>query len=316
MKVDIENKKVIPFEQKDKVEKSEVDTQIINPIETVVNTLGNINPELGDFEAFATLLALPESLLKQVEPIVLSEIEKELSDSNNALEIATALNLASIKEEEFEEAFTVICDEIQEQLKDQLETYQIDFLKKFFAIIFKCVQDTKAVSKRVIQIPIELCHPDAKIPTYANIGDAGMDIYALDDYTILPGETKLVPTGIKVAVPTGYELQVRPKSGRALKTKLRVANTPGTIDSGYRDEVSVIVENIEAPIKDIEYDFTPKGQPIIRSILHGEPFVISKGTKFAQLVLNEIPTAQFFKVEDINSVEGNRGGGFGSSGLV
>ena len=133
--------------------------------------------------------------------------------------------------------------------------------------------------------------------------------------TINPGETKLIPTGIKVAIPRGYELQVRPKSGRALKTKLRVANTPGTIDCGYRDEVGVIIENIDSPIKDITYDFDEKGNIIIKSILHGSPYYIEKGTKFAQLVLNEVPTASFMQVEDIHEIEGDRNGGFGSSGL-
>lgn len=316
MNVNTEDKKIIPFEQKDEIEKSETEVQTMNPIEVAIESLANINPELGDFEAFATLLALPEPLLKEMEPIALKEIEKSLSDSNAALELAVSLNIANVKEEEFAESFDAICLAIQEQLGDDIQQYQKDFLKKFFATIFKCIQDTTVVSKRIIQIPIELCHEDAKIPTYANIGDAGLDVYALEDYTILPGETKLIPTGFKVAVPKGYELQVRPKSGRALKTKLRVANTPGTIDSGYRDEVGVIIENIEAPIKDITYDFDDEGRPIITSILHGEVMTIDKGTKFAQLVLNEIPTAHFFQVEDIGSIEGNRGGGFGSSGLL
>ena len=64
-----------------------------------------------------------------------------------------------------------------------------------------------------------MCHPDAKLPEYANITDSGMDLFALEDYEINPGETLLIPTGIKVALPPGYELQVRPKSGRCLKIK-------------------------------------------------------------------------------------------------
>ena len=102
-----------------------------------------------------------------------------------------------------------------------------------------------------------------------------MNLYALEDITVGPGETKLVATGIKVALPPGYELQVRPKSGRALKTKLRVANTPGTIDAGYRDEIKVIIENIESPIKDIKYEFDEvTHRPIITSIEHGSSFFI------------------------------------------
>ena len=70
---------------------------------------------------------------------------------------------------------------------------------------------------------------NCRMPEYAHIDDSGMDLYALEDYTIHPGETKLIPTGLKFAIPNGYELQIRPKSGRCLKTKLRVANTPATI---------------------------------------------------------------------------------------
>ena len=142
-----------------------------------------------------------------------------------------------------------------------------------------------------------------------------MDVYALDDYTIAPGETKLIPTGIKFALPPGYEIQVRPKSGRALKTKLRIANTPGTVDAGYRDEIKVIVENIEPPIKDIEYDFDDNGTPIIKSILHGAAHTIGKGEKFCQLVLMEVPKAALYRVEQVGEIGENRGGGFGSTGL-
>ena len=189
-----------------------------------------------------------------------------------------------------------------------------DFLKQLVGIIFNEFVESEGISKRVINIPIQLIHEDAKIPTYANITDAGLDIYALEDITIGPGETKLIKTGLKVAIPKGYELQVRPKSGRSLKTKLRIANTPGTIDSGYRDEIGVIVENIEPPIKDIGYEFDDATKrPIITSILHGESYTISKGDKFAQLVLSEVPQAAFYEVGDIGEFEGDRGGGFGST---
>ena len=153
------------------------------------------------------------------------------------------------------------------------------------------------------------------MPAYARVGDAGMDVFALEDITINPGETKIIPIGIKVAIPSGYELQVRPKSGRAAKTKLRVANTPGTIDSGYRDEVGVIIENIEPNIADLTYDFNDDGKPVITSVLHGKSYTICKGEKFAQLVLSEVPTATWTQVDTIEAFEGNRGGGFGSTGL-
>ena len=207
-------------------------------------------------------------------------------------------------------------DKAIEILRDDFSVYgeaRAKFMATLFEVVIKSFAEY-ALRTSVIYIPIEICHEDAKVPTYANETDAGLDVYALEDITINPGETMLIPTGIKVAIPEGYEIQVRPKSGRALKTKLRVANTPGTIDTGYRDEVKVIIENVESPIKDIAYHFE-NGKVIIDSILHGMPFTIGKGEKFAQLVLNKIEKANFYKVEDINLFEGDRGGGFGSSGL-
>ena len=137
-----------------------------------------------------------------------------------------------------------------------------------------------------------------------------------EDINISPGETILIKTGLKVAIPVGYELQVRPKSGISLKTKLRVANTPGTIDSGYRDEIGIIIENIEQPIQDISYHFGTNNEIVIDSILHGKTYSIEKGQKIAQLVLNKISKANFILVDTVNEIEGDRGGGFGSTGLI
>lgn len=81
------------------------------------------------------------------------------------------------------------------------------------------------------------------LPHQGSEGAAGMDLIAAEDSLILPGETKLIGTGIKTAIPKGYEIQIRPRSGLSLRTSLRIANSPGTIDSDYRDEIKVICEN-------------------------------------------------------------------------
>lgn len=86
-------------------------------------------------------------------------------------------------------------------------------------------------------------------------------------------------------------------------------------DPGYRDEVGVIIDNIEPRIKDITYEFDEQHRPIITSILHGSAFTIGKGEKFAQLVLNEVPKVSFFQVESVAGIGENRGGGFGSSSI-
>lgn len=94
-----------------------------------------------------------------------------------------------------------------------------------------------------IEVFVEICREDAILPSYAKPGDAGMDVCAAENIDIGPGETVIIPTGIKLAIPEGYEIQVRPRSGISFKTPLRISNSPGTIDSGYRDELGIIMTN-------------------------------------------------------------------------
>ena len=155
---------------------------------------------------------------------------------------------------------------------------------------------------------------DAKIPKYAHLGDGAVDLYSPDDYTINPGETVIIPCDIKVALPYGYAFLIHPRSGTSAKTKLRVANSVGLVDSQYKGVIGVIIENIEPPIKDITYEFDDSGRPILTSVLHGQSYTISKGERFAQMRLVEVPTANFFQVKSVDGIGDDRGGGFGSSG--
>ncbi len=128
------------------------------------------------------------------------------------------------------------------------------------------------------------------LPTYATPGAAGMDVVAAEDLTLAPGACHAVSTGFSVAIPEGYEIQVRPRSGLALKHGIAVPNTPGTIDSDYRGEVKVILINHSA-----------------------EPFPIRRGDRIAQLVLAPVTRAAWHEVAELD--ETTRGaGGFGSTG--
>jgi dUTP pyrophosphatase len=95
-----------------------------------------------------------------------------------------------------------------------------------------------------MKLKIKKLHPDAVIPKYGTPGASGFDLVAIEPYVIGPGQTALIKTGLAVAVEPGYELQVRPRSGISFKTTLRVANSPGTVDSDFRGEVCVIMTNI------------------------------------------------------------------------
>jgi len=255
------------------------------------------------------LLALPDEQFSILAPGVMSSFQQTINNPNDKIALIQSLNANGVKAEDLINEFMSIVEEID---NTTLPVIKRDFLKEVMGTIINAVNDTEGIAKRYVPVAIELCHENAKIPQYAHISDSGADVYALEDITVHPGETVLVPTGIKVALPPGFEIQVRPKSGRALKTKLRIANTPGTVDQDFRDEIKVIIENVDPPIKDITIDEEGK----VTSILYGSDFTIGKGEKFAQLVLNEVPKASFFRVMNILEVDGdNRLGGFGSSSI-
>jgi len=142
-----------------------------------------------------------------------------------------------------------------------------------------------------LEVTIQKLNPEAKMPAYAHEGDAGVDLYSAIDHVLAPGARVLVPTGLKMAIPHGFEGQVRPKSGLALKHGLTVLNTPGTVDAPYRGEVGVILINLD-----------PK-----------TPYEIKKGEKIAQMVFNQVEYAAFTEAPEL-AAGGGQFGGFGSTG--
>ncbi|NLM12082.1 MAG: aminotransferase [Clostridiaceae bacterium] len=161
-----------------------------------------------------------------------------------------------------------------------------------------------------IEVAVEICREGVKLPEYQNEWDAGMDVCAAEDVVIGPGETVIVPTGLKLAIPPGYEIQVRPRSGISLKTPLRIANSPGTIDAGYRDELGIIVTNISVGPGDNNEYYAVDSSGNKQGIYH-----IKKGDRIAQLVLQEVPRMRLKIVDSVNDIGTNRGGGFGSTGI-
>lgn len=281
-------------------------------LEKALKQIAEISPQDGGFEEFAVMLALPDEHFQVLAPIFLKELEKGYHNINDQMTMVQAMNLAGIRAEDARTEYLKICQQIDEQLGETLSFPKRDFLKQILGMTYNAVAEAEGTSKRTILIPIELCHENAKIPTYAHLTDSGMDVYALEDITIAPGETVIVPTGLKVAIPAGYELQVRPKSGRCAKSKLRIANTPGTIDAGYRDEIGIIVDNIEPFIKEAKMDENGR----LYEVLFGSSHTIGKGEKFAQLVLCEVPKAIFYEVEHVSDIANDgRNGGFGSTGV-
>lgn len=263
------------------------------------------------------LFTLNDKEFAIISPLVSEKLEVYFNDFNTRTQLLQffATIGVDITNESTISKTREILDTLELKLKDNplFSKQKIDFMRNIFEMLVNSMENTKGISKRVINIPIEICNENAKIPTYAHPTDAGMDIYAVDDIEILPGEQKIVPTGIKVAIPNGYALLVHPRSGLSARTKLRVCNSIGLIDSPYRNEIGVILENTDSPIKDMEYHFDENGKVIIDSILHGSPINIKKGERFAQLRLVEVPKASFYQVNNILEFSGDRGGGFGST---
>lgn len=160
-----------------------------------------------------------------------------------------------------------------------------------------------------MKLKIKKLHPEAVIPKYQTKGASGFDLHALEDVSIMPGETKLVKTGIAVAVDVGYELQVRPRSGTSLKTPLRVANSPGTVDADYRGEVCVIVTNTA------DDHFHDGSGNLSTALWRSSEYAqnIKKGDRIAQGVICPVLQVEFEEVENLDETE--RGsGGYGSTG--
>lgn len=280
--------------------------------EKYMKALSEVNPDMGGFDELGALLAMPEEHFAILAPAFLAELEKGLKNVNDQMILVQSMNMAGLKVENVREQYDAIYTEIDNQMGDILSHQKRDFLKQMLGMTYNALAEAEGVAKKTILIPLEYCRDGAQMPTYAHLTDSGMDVYALEDITIAPGETKLIPTGIKVAIPAGYELQVRPKSGRCLKTKLRVANTPGTIDAGYRDEIGVIIDNIEPFIKSADIDENGR----LYNVEFGSSHTIGKGEKFAQLVLAEVPKAIFYQVEHVSDIANDgRNGGFGSTGV-
>jgi len=143
----------------------------------------------------------------------------------------------------------------------------------------------------MVNVPITRLDPGIPLPAYAQPGDAGVDLRSAVDVTLAPGERAMVPTGIAIALPDGHAAFVHPRSGLAIKHGLSMVNTPGTIDAGYRGEISVLLINHD----------------------RDEPISIKRGDRIAQLIVQKVEHAAFIEAEELpDSARG--AGGFGSTG--
>jgi dUTP pyrophosphatase len=148
------------------------------------------------------------------------------------------------------------------------------------------------MEKIEVRISVDESAADLPLPSYQSDSAAGMDLLAAvrEDVTLGPGDIRLIPTGLHISLPPGFEAQVRPRSGLALKHGLTIVNSPGTIDADYRGEVGVILANMGR-----------------------EPFVVKRGARIAQMVIARVAHASWVPVQDLDETARGQGG-FGHTG--
>ena len=283
----------------------------------IFSALDNV---LGDgdtdgLQVLGAILATPDEQFEIMKPVLFDSIDNTFNSPEAQIAFAQMMNVNGIKIEDF----TANLDDLVASVNDlavtnmELSDSKKDFLKYVFTTFANALNASQKVSNRIISIPIELCRENAKLPVYATSGSAAMDIYSPEEYTIAPGECVIIPVGFKVNIPKGYALLIQPRSGTSRKTKLRIANTPGLIDSDYHEEIGVIVENIDPPLKEAGI-ITLEDGSIEDASLFGSSFTIGKGERFAQMRLVEVPMINWLPVTSLGEFENDHGSGFGSTG--
>lgn len=251
-------------------------------------------PNKDGFDTMMQFVQLPDEQFDQLWPsfkqsfMDIIKSEKFQREQKEALTLVPGVTSETLKEEK--EYYEEIIHDISQE-PDLSENK-----KEFFVLLFNALADIHeqllTSGRTQVEVKITKLNPDAVIPQYAHPTDAGADISAVEEVTIQPGETKIVKTGIAIAIPAGYEVQIRPRSGLSVKTKLRIPNTPGTIDTEYRGEIGVPIWNAG----DI-------------------PYVIEKGMKIAQMLIAPTPMIKWNEVATVDELgttsRGN--GGFGST---
>ena len=294
--------------------------------EKVENVFEGLSPEtlelfdkyFGDEEEFsnslmfAALLQIPDQDFEVLRPLIQEEMIKAYNEPQNQMALVQSLAQSGISVNEILNYTDELTETLLGDVEIELSESKKDFIRTLFTAIANSISSSTINPAHIVEIPIEVCRENVKLPTYATNGSAAMDLYAPEEYNLAPGECVVVPLGFKVAIPHGYALLIQPRSGLSRRTKLRLPNSPGLIDEDYHEEVGVIIENIDAPIKSIGTLITDEGPQ--DASLYGSTLTIGKGERFAQMRLIEVPRIKWREVKSLGNFDNDHGVGFGSSG--
>lgn len=257
-------------------------------IENALKTQGKMPADV--WEQFEKIIQLPDEVFDKMYDTLIATLSDTLNSTEFQKEILANfktipnIDIAAEKKE---------IEKLIEQIKvdDSLSENKKKFLSTLLSKAVVATLELYEVPRERITVEIQKLSDTAKLPEYAHPTDAGADVFSSEDVTIAAGETKIIKTGLKVAIPVGYEIQVRPRSGLSAKTGIRVANAPGTIDSAYRGEIGIILHNTADTL-----------------------YEIKTGDKIAQLIISPVPMIRWKEVATISDDTERSTGGFGSSG--
>ena len=245
------------------------------------------------------ILELPDSVFgSKTSKDMISSITNQI----NIEEAAKQQQKEFLSENLSYDQVVMLCSDMEKDIQDFIEdienlqaisekkVFLKDIFSKFLSLPEHILKDYPRYDA---SIPVELCHPNAKLPTYAHDGDAGADVYAVEDSVIHNDETVLLPTGLKMAIPKGWMISVRPRSGLSLKTGLRISNSPGTVDANYLSEIGIIASNTGL-----------------------SPVEIHTGDRIAQFILERAYKAEFALTDDVTKhTTENRANAAGEQGF-
>ena len=247
-----------------------------------------------DASGFIQILDTPDDEFEKTYELFKPQVLKFFASETYQHDIIQKMSIMpdiSLKEER--DAAAALLNTIDND--ESLSPFKKDFIHLIMDSTIDVISDLLESRRTRIDVKVVRLNDNAIIPEYAHPTDAGADISSCEETIIKPGETKLVRTGLAVAIPDGYEIQIRPRSGLSIKTPLRIPNSPATIDSEYRGEIKVPIWNTGDTIH-----------------------VIDKGMRIAQMLIAPTPMIRWNEVETIEELGSTeRGsGGFGSTGLT
>ena len=293
---------------------NQISMKSLDDLDKVLN-----DPESNGLNLFGALMGMPDEDFEILRPLFQEEMINAYNEPQAQMQLIQALGQSGISIEQLINHSDEIVNSMFNVAEVELSESKKDFLKTLLAGAINSVSASTINPAHIVEIPIEICRENAKLPTYATNGSGAMDIYSPEEYNIECGQTIIIPIGIKVSIPHGYALLIQPRSGMSARMKVRIPNSPGLIDEDYHEEIGVIVENTDIQVKDVDIDNVTNrfgtGTELGLIKEYGRLITIGKGERFAQMRLVEVPRVKWREVNSLGTSIEDHGKGFGSTGV-